>query len=282
MRASESRMCWRKSQSNYGRRMKLLFWNMGRNDNAALALECMRGYGVGVAAFAEYSGTEFADELLGTAGYRVMGLGGCDKIRMLADSSIEVINSFEESRFTVFALESPEARFVVAATHLVDRISSCDSEPRLADIREIMSVVRGYEKNLAIDKTIIVGDFNANPYDKELLLPDAFNAMLFKGIVKKRSSSTWRGKSYPFMYNPTVHWLSEDTETYGSHYYSSGDGTNPIWNCYDQALVSPALVDGVRNYSYLKKIGDMDLIARWRPRREISDHLPLLVEIDMR
>ena len=40
-------------------------------------------------------------------------------------------------------------------------------------------------------------------------------------------------------------------------------------------------MDSVRCYSYLKKICDVDLVAEIRPRREISDHLPLLVEIDM-
>ena len=146
----------------------------------------------------------------------------------------------------------------------------------------MMGVVHGYEQSLKIDKTIVVGDFNANPYDEELLLPNAFNAMLFKGILRARGSRTWHGKSYPFMYNPTVHWLSEDTETYGSHYYSSGDGTSPVWNCYDQALVSRTLMDGVRSYSYLRRIGETDLIARRRPKRKISDHLPLLVDIEMR
>lgn len=44
----------------------------------------------------------------------------------------------------------------------------------------MMDEIHGYENVLSISKTIILGDFNANPYDKELLLPNAFNAMLFK------------------------------------------------------------------------------------------------------
>lgn len=63
--------------------MELLFWNMGKNDNAALALECMCSNGVSVAAFAKYSGTEFSDELLRGTGYRVLGFGGCDKVQGL-------------------------------------------------------------------------------------------------------------------------------------------------------------------------------------------------------
>ena len=262
--------------------MELLFWNMGKNDNAALALECMCSNGVSVAAFAEYSGTEFSDELLRGTGYRVLGFGGCDKIQVFVDRAVDVINCFEESRFAVFVLVCSGVRFVFAATHLVDRMSSPGAQPRLEDIRQMMDVVHGYELSLGIDKTVVIGDFNANPYDEELLLPSAFNAMLFKGILRARGSRTWHDKSYPFMYNPTVNWLSEDTETYGSHYYSSDDGTSPVWNCYDQALVSRTLMDGVRSYSYLRRIGETDLIARRRPKRKISDHLPLLVDIEMR
>ena len=261
--------------------MKLLFWNMGKNDNAALALECMRNHGVHVAAFAEHLGTKFSDELLCSTGYRVVSLGGCDKVMVLVDCSVEVVNCFEASRFTVFVMMFSGSFFVVAATHLIDRMSAPDSESRLEDIREIMGVVHGYERSLSVDKTIVIGDLNANPYDKELLLPNAFNAMLFKGILRSKSERAWHGKSYPFMYNPTVHWLSESTETYGSLYYLPGDGTGPIWNCYDQALVSPSLMDNVKSYCYLKKIGNRNLIAKLRPRRDISDHLPLLVELDM-
>lgn len=36
--------------------MKLLFWNMGGNDNVSLALSHMQANDVGVAAFAEHFG----------------------------------------------------------------------------------------------------------------------------------------------------------------------------------------------------------------------------------
>lgn len=67
-----------------------------------------------------------------------------------------------------------------------------------------------------------------------------------------------------------------ELENYGSFCYS-GDCTNPIWNCYDEALVSPELMYSINSYRYLKRIGDRDLIAKVRPNSKISDHLPLLV-----
>lgn len=44
--------------------MKLLFWNTNSKDNADLTLACMREKEVGIAAFGEFSGTDFSNELL--------------------------------------------------------------------------------------------------------------------------------------------------------------------------------------------------------------------------
>lgn len=260
--------------------MKLLFWNMNKKDNADLALTCMREEGVDIAAFAEFSGTEFSGQPFKSSGYRSMGYGGCDKVKVFARKSIEILECFEESRFTVLPMKIGDIYFIVAVAHLVDRMSSADPEPRLVDIRKMMDVIHGYEAKASISKTIVMGDLNSNPYDKEMLLPNAFNAMLFKGIVRNKTTRTWCGDEYPFLYNPTIHWLSEESENYGSFYYS-GDCTSPVWNCYDQALVSPELMDRINSYSYLRKIGDVDLIAKVRPNSKISDHLPLLVDIDL-
>lgn len=96
----------------------------------------------------------------------------------------------------------------------------------------------------------------------------------------RATGRTWCGNEYPFLYNPTIHWLSEELENYGSFYYS-GDCANPIWNCYDQALVSPELMNSINSYNYLKRMGVRGLIAKVRPNSKISDHLSLLVDIDL-
>lgn len=56
--------------------MKLLFWNLGKNSNVALALECM------------------------------CSNGGCDKIKVLVDNSVHDIDLYEESRFSAFVFEA--------------------------------------------------------------------------------------------------------------------------------------------------------------------------------
>lgn len=111
---------------------------------------------VGIAAFAEFSGSEFSGELLRSSGYRPIGYGGCDKVKILVREPITVLDCFEESRFTVLPMKIGKICFIIAAAHLVDRMSSADPEPRLVDIRKMMDVIHGYENELSIKKTIVI------------------------------------------------------------------------------------------------------------------------------
>lgn len=88
--------------------MKLLFWNINKKDNADLALTFMREEDIGVAAFAEFSGTDFSAESLKSSGYRPISHGGCDKVIVFARESIEVLECYEESRFTVLPMKMGE------------------------------------------------------------------------------------------------------------------------------------------------------------------------------
>ena len=49
-----------------------------------------------------------------------------------------------------------------------------------------MADIEQTEELLKCGNTIVIGDFNANPYDEELLSKFAFNAVLFKTIIDKR------------------------------------------------------------------------------------------------
>lgn len=143
-----------------------------------------------------------------------------------------------------------------------------------------MQDIKKNEENLEIENTIVIGDFNANPYDKELLYKNAFNAVLFKSIIKENEFTNPKGDRIKRFYNPIIHYLSEDTKMYGSHYYDNSDKQEtPYWHCLDQVLVRKSLVDLLKEVRYIKVIDGMNLIKGLRPKKSISDHLPLLVNI---
>ena len=65
---------------------------------------------------------------------------------------------------------------------------------------------------------------------------------------------------------------------YGSFYHEKEYKTS-YWYCLDQVLVRRSLADKVEHIEYLKKINAKDLIENTIPNRKISDHLPLLVNL---
>ncbi|WP_321974320.1 hypothetical protein [Paratractidigestivibacter sp.] len=127
--------------------------------------------------------------------------------------------------------------------------------------------------------SIVLGDFNAQPFEMEMISPGNLNATLFKDVVIRMRSRRVSGRDYPFMYNPTLEFLSEANDNCGSYYSAAGPATF-YWYCLDQAVFSPLLADKVAEYRYLRQIGDAALIKDVAPNGEISDHLPLFVRID--
>ena len=53
----------------------------------------------------------------------------------------------------------------------------------------------------------------------------------------------------------------------------------PYWYCLDQVLVRKVLANNINHVEYLKRINTRDLLENAIPNSAISDHLPLLVNL---
>lgn len=260
-------------------RINLLFWNLKKNAIEVYLANCMIENNIDIAIVAEFQGIEFSklDKCLKSNYCHIEGIGGCEKITLLAKKDIFVTVKREQDRYVLYLIEKNNNKYVLAGIHLQDRKNS-DSQQRIAKIGRLVNDIKNLEESAKCKNTIIIGDFNANPYDIELLAMNAFNAVLFKEIILKSETRTVDGETYRRFYNPILHYISEKTKMYGSHYYNQGSAT-PIWHCIDQVLVGKKLVNAIDDVKYLKKINDKSLIKSIRPNTEISDHLPLLVSI---
>lgn len=261
--------------------MNLLFWNLARHDNAELVMRAIKDKDADIAMLAEHSGIDvktIADSL--SPEYREgPSRAGCDKIKSVMKSSLQCQYTEEQSRYSVSVIDDRSGKsFVIAMTHLPDRRSDPSSSARMYEIRQLVGKVRDIEKSTSCEDIIVIGDFNANPYDPELIQPDAFNAVLFKDVIRRTQKRIWRNHEFEYLYNPILNWLSEDPKMYGS-YYLSTPITGPHWNCLDQVLVSPSLMDKVAGMEYMRSIGNTNLLAQAGPKKCISDHLPLFVSI---
>ena len=101
---------------------------------------------------------------------------------------------------------------------------------------------------------------------------------MFKTIIDKSELTNPKTFKRKRFYNPILHYISEDTEMYGSFYHEKESKT-PYWHCLDQVLVRKSLANTVNHVEYVKKIGTKDLLINAIPNEKISDHLPLLVNL---
>ncbi|MBR3839186.1 MAG: endonuclease/exonuclease/phosphatase family protein [Clostridia bacterium] len=257
--------------------VNMLFWNLKNNSIEKHIKDCLIENNIDIAVFSEHTGVDFS-AFDSCTDYRfIEGMGGCEKVVMLTKKSIQVEIKQEQSRYALYYITNNEMRYIVAGIHLQDRLTT-DTATRIACIGRLVNDIKNVENRCGCKNTIIIGDFNANPFDDELLQMNSFNAVLFKDVILKSETRTVDKIQYRRFYNPIIHFVSENTKNYGSFYHTNGSST-PVWHCIDQVLVSKPLVNSIVNLRYLKRINGTSLLKNIRPDATISDHLPLFVEI---
>lgn len=260
--------------------MKLLYWNIHNNEVSSYIANCISEHNVDIVVLSEYGKLDFESAAyVNEEPFRVVrGRGGCAHVCYIVRNDLVFTTRSEQTRYSINTVSNHRKMYLLVGLHLQDRRNSCQ-EVRFETAQRLMEDVDKLRKSTHCNNVVIIGDFNANPFDKELIFPNAFNAVLYRGLIEKSESCEFAGRRYKRMYNPTVHFLSEDQKMYGSYYYLSSGNPGPIWNCLDQALVSKSLSDRVIAYEYIKQIGGVSLMKHVKPDASISDHLPLLVDI---
>lgn len=260
--------------------MNLLFWNLARNRNEKLLKEIINENAIDLSILAEYKSMDFSSIISGLNNeYRLhSGYGACDKIVLLARKDAEVFVRREQNRYTLYSCNIDGCTYIIAGIHLPAN-PRADAEQRKNVIRELVHDISELEVELKNSNTIVVGDFNANPFDDELIQKDTFNAVLFKELIQEKEYVKVNGNRYRRFYNPMINYISEDSTNYGSLYYSSGMNSL-YWFCYDQVIVRKSLVNSIFDVQYCKAINNRSLLNKFVPNKKISDHLPLMIRFE--
>lgn len=258
--------------------LNLLFWNLGKSNNETFVSDIVDEHQIDIAIFAEYQGTNFStvsQKLNGTYS-RYDGFGGCDKVTLISRHDITVRR--EQNRYTLYSCAFQSKVYIIAGVHLPAN-PYADADQRKNVIRDLIQDIGELERELKTSNTIVIGDLNASPFNTELIQKDAFNAVLYKELIKQAEYITINGKRYRRFYNPAINFISEDSMNYGSLYYSTGMNTL-YWLCFDQVLVRKSLVDSVFEVKYCRSVKGKSLLKKFVPDKNISDHLPLLVKFE--
>lgn len=262
--------------------MKFLYWNLKSNPNLeSIIKDCINENEIDIALFSEFNNTNF-DKLtliLNNKYELLKSCGGCEKVKVLFRNQIQLSPLLEHQRYLFSTICHLNRKYILVGVHLPSNTNGNKSSDRKNIIRKIINDLADNE-NGTVSSCIVIGDMNASPFDSEMVEKDAFNAVLFKRLIKRQEVVTFQGDKYKRFYNPSIEYITELGENYGSFYYGSGNGCL-YWYCFDQLLVRKNLVDKITKFKYLKTINEQSLLNKSKPNDLISDHLPLLVDIEI-
>lgn len=204
-------------------KMNLLFWNLAKNSNEKHIKNILTEHNIDIAVFAEYSKIDLLNlqEMTDNKYLNYNGYAGCDKITLFAKSSLDVTVCRENNRYTIYSVNCDEVIYNIAGIHLSAN-PYASPEMRKIEIRDLVRDICEQENKTKNSNTIVIGDFNASPFDSELTQKDTFNAVLFKELIFDKEYDTLGGNRYRRFYDPMLDYISEEGLSYGSYYYSGG------------------------------------------------------------
>ena len=260
--------------------MKLLFWNLYKKKNEKLVAELIIENCIDIAIFSEQENTDFSEviRILGCEYQQDMVTYDNKIVTLLCRNEIDICFTRPQDRYIIYVLETSGVKYIVAGIHLPSRLHSKAAD-RLVHINELTNDISEQEHSMRNSNVIVIGDFNASPFDAELVQKNGFNAVLYKELIRRNESVKHGGRYYKRFYNPMLKVFSEENKDYGSYFYDSEIDTI-YWYSFDQVIVRKALMDSVSCIKYCKRIGRLDLMSKVKPKKSVSDHLPLVVTID--
>lgn len=261
--------------------MKVLFWNTHKNvDINSTISELVVENNISIVVLAEYIANidDLLSILLLQYGLKMQRYYSCCERITIIGAVNDVEMRFDSDHTTIQVINGKD---ILCCAHLNSKIYSDHEAQRQIHIEQLMREIAIVEKDIGSENTIIVGDFNINPYDTSCL-----DARYFHSIPvyeeTKRKSRVVAGNKYAMFYNPMWRFLGDKEQPYGTYYHNNSNSINTYWNLYDQVIIKPALRERFVDDS-LKIVTETQskylLDSNGHPDVEISDHLPIVFEI---
>jgi len=276
--------------------LNVLFWNFncGESDPAVILARVVRHNNVDVLALAE--STAHPETLLTRLreddGRFDRPTEPHPKVQFFTRFPREQLEPFRsDERLDVRRLRVPGTReILIAAIHAYDRRNFGDPDSRYSKCFSVRQTLCDAERDAGHRRTILMGDFNMNPFEKGMIDPNVgFGAVLNRDLALRLSEGQ---DAPPRFYNPMWARLGRRfPEPPGTFYWNDiAEPLNIFWHHLDQVLIRPELLDTFDDASLriLTSIpgSDGEMIDLIHPARKhwvvrISDHLPVLFRLDL-
>ncbi|GAB3963891.1 hypothetical protein GCM10028806_00570 [Spirosoma terrae] len=264
--------------------LNVLFWNVQRKNLTHQITNLVKHKHVDILVLAENpaSPVQLIQALNTDGPYYFLNhpLSQCRKITIITKFHYDfIVPTEEDHRLTTRRVRLPTGEdFLLTALHLVDKRSfSPESQNEAATL--VAEQLRRVETRLNIDRHVVVGDFNMNPFETGMIKANGFHGTMSSEVAGGKLRTVQK-QDYPYFYNPTWSLFGDlNKDVSGTYYYKHAEHVCYEWNVFDQVLLRPVMIDNFVKGSLeiIQTDGVTSLVtARSLPNiATYSDHLPL-------
>lgn len=164
---------------------------------------------------------------------------------------------------------------LVVVVHLPSKINGESEQQERAKflLNSLNQKIENMKKNHNIENVIIVGDFNMNPYEKAL---NDISALKTTNCINSPKEISIYEEKKTLYYNPSYHLLGNLFKKVKGTYFH-----NHNWSVIDQVIINKEMIKYFNDEEFdIILLPKNKLIgSKGRPRKEISDHLPIKFKI---
>lgn len=169
-----------------------------------------------------------------------------------------------------------------ALVHGLERINNDDGTRRVF-FRRVAEKVKELETG-SHRRSIVVGDFNANPFESAILSSDGLHAIGIRQINNQTNRQVrWGETREDFFYNPMWRLYGQVAELeagLATHYWQNGLASESVWHMLDQVVLRPEECSRFpeEQMKILTTVGAVQLLAPdgTLDQNVGSDHLPIV------
>lgn len=264
--------------------LSFLFWNLKGKPLWGRLASIIDVHDIDVVMLAECpeSETETSRYLTERAKKRFHGAPGAStRVQVLtsfADNSLTPVFDDPSGRLTIRRLRLEHLRIdmLIAVVHLPSK-HHYSQEDQLSFATEIARDIQHHEQRFANMRTVLVGDFNMNPFESGIVGATGLHAVMTCALAEE-GSRTVAAREYPFFYNPMWSCFGDRSDgPAGTYYYRKSTHISYFWNIFDQVLLRPEIMHWLKDLRILDHDGSNSLLdQRGLPDSNASsDHLPL-------
>ncbi len=269
----------------------VLFWNVGKKSLLARLARLAAREAADVVILAECADppADVAAALNAAGSGWTAPPSVCERLRTftrLPPGSLTELFNDASQRLNIWKLRiAPGRPLLLAGVHLVSKFgwSDIDQLEAAGMIVEDLELEEGRETNRGL---VVIGDFNMTPFDPGLVSGHGFHALMTRELANRRSQRTVQGRRCRrTFFNPMWEFLTDRGQApAGTYYRHDAVYHNHYWYTLDQVLVRPELASKVARVAIVDHDGIDPLTVPgggWPDRTDGSDHLPILVTLDI-